>query len=411
MQEIAWFLPDWPPAFGELVRFGALLVAGLLGGELAHRLAGLPRVMGYVLAGVACGPHLLGVIEAPLFAGARVFVDLALGLIVFELGHRFDLDWLTRNRWLALAALGESLGAFFAIYAGLLYFDYPPLLASAAAAVGTATSPAVVMVVSHDLRASGQITERMLLFTAVNCVFAYVALTLLLPFLHLEHEASWRSAILHPLYLLAGAGVLGFFGCQLLLGIARWLGKREDRQFILMVALVVLMVGCARALHVPVVVTLLAFGILARNLDDDHVLLPLRFGYAGQLLFVVLFVLSGASLDFSALPAVAAVTAMFIVVRFLGKAIAILVLGRLSGLRAGGAGLLSLSLLPMSGLAVVMVYDTALLYPRFGAELAAVVLSAVAILELVGPLATQFALRQAGETHVEPRAGEAQAQA
>jgi Kef-type K+ transport system membrane component KefB len=33
----------------------ALLVAGLLGGELAHRLAGLPRVMGYVLAGVACG--------------------------------------------------------------------------------------------------------------------------------------------------------------------------------------------------------------------------------------------------------------------------------------------------------------------------------------------------------------------
>jgi len=411
MQDLSWFLPSWPPVFGELVRFGALLVAGLLGGELAHRLAGLPRVMGYVLAGVACGPHGLGLMQAPLFAGARVFVDLALGLIVFELGHRFDLEWLARNRWLALAALGESLGAFFAIYAGLLYFDYPPLLAAAAAAVGTATSPAVVMVVAHDLRASGQITERMLLFTAVNCVFAYVALTLMLPFLHLEHESSWRSAILHPLYLLGGAALLGFFGCQLLLGIAKWLGKREDRQFILMVALVVLMVGCARALHVPVVVTLLAFGILARNLDDDHVLLPLRFGYAGQLLFVVLFVLSGASLDFSGLEAVAAVTAVFVVVRFLGKAVAILALGRLSGLRAGGAGLLSLSLLPMSGLAVVMVYDTALLYPRFGAELAAVVLSAVALLELIGPLATQFALRQAGETHPEPRAGEARAEA
>jgi hypothetical protein len=63
----------------------------------------------------------------------------------------------------------------------------------------------------------------------------------------------------------------------------------------------------------------------------------------------------------------------------------------------------------MSGLAVVMVYDTALLYPRFGAELAAVVLSAVALLELIGPLATQFALRRAGETHPEPRAGEARA--
>jgi len=403
MQDLAWFLPAWPPAFGDLVVFGALLIAGLLGGELMHRLAALPRVTGYVLVGVACGPYALGLVQAPLFAGARVFVDLALGLIVFELGHRFDLDWLSRNRWLAFAAIGESIGAFFAIYAGLLYFDYPPLLAACAAAVGTATSPAVVSLIAHELRASGQITERMFLFTAVNCVFAYVALMLFMPLVHLQHETSWRSAILHPLYLLGGAVLLGFAGSQLLLLIARWIGKREDRQFILLVALVVLVVGGARSLNLPVVVALLTLGMLARNLDYDHVLLPLRFGYAGQLLFVVLFVLTGASLEFGGLEvmAVAAAVALFVVTRFLGKAVAILALGRLSGLRAGGAGLLSLSLMPMSGLAVVMVYDTAALYPSFGAELATVVLSAVAVLELLGPLATQFALKQAGETHPE----------
>lgn len=381
--------------------FGALLIAGLLGGEIANQIAALPRVTGYVLVGMAAGPHALGIASAPLFAEARVFVDLALGLIVFELGHRFDLDWLARNRWLAVAAIGESVGAFFAIYAGLTYFGHPPLLAACAAAIGTATSPAVVMVVSHELRASGQITERMLLFTAVNCVFAYVALMLFMPLVHLQHETSWRSAILHPTYLLAGAALLGFAGSRQLLWIAKWLGKREDRQFILLVALVVLVVGLARTLNLPVVVALLTLGILARNLDRDHALLPLRFGHAGQLLFVVLFVLTGASLDFSGLRAVAAVTALFVVVRFLGKALAILALGRLSGLRAGGAGLLSLSLLPMSGLAVVMVYDTVAIYPRFGAELAAVVLSAVAVLEIAGPLATQFALRRAGEAHPE----------
>ncbi len=401
MQEFAWFLPSWPPVFGELARFGALLIAGVLGGEIAHRFAALPRITGYVLAGVFCGPQVLGLVEGPLAAGARVFVDLALGLIMFELGHRFDIEWLRRNRWLALAALGESGGAFLAIYGGLLYFDYPPLLAASAAAVGTATSPAVVMLVSHELRASGQITERMLLFTAVNCVFAYVALTLLLPLVHLEHASGWRSAILHPLYLLTGAVLLGLAGAHLLLALARWLGKREDRQFILLVALVVLVVGCARGLKLPVVVALLVLGMLARNLDDDHVLLPLRFGHAGQLLFVVLFVLTGASLEFGGLESAAVVAAVFIVVRFLGKAIAILAFGRLSGLRAGGAGLLALSLLPMSGLAVVMVHDTAILYPGFGAELAAVVLSAVAVLELLGPLATQFALKRAGEAHPE----------
>jgi Kef-type K+ transport system membrane component KefB len=401
MQELAWFLPPWPLVFGELARFGLLLAAGLLGGELVHRLAALPRITGYVLVGVLCGPAVLDLVHAPLFAGTRAVVDLALGLIVFELGHRFDLDWLARNRWLAVAALGESAGAFFAIYAGLMYFDYAPLVAACAAAVGTATSPAVVMVITHEQRASGQITERMLLFTAVNCVFAYVALMLFMPLVHLQNETGWRTAILHPMYLLFGAALLGFTGSQLLLWLAKWLGKREDRQFILLVALVVLVVGLARSLNLPVVVALLVLGMLARNLDYDHALLPMRFGRAGQLLFVVLFVLSGASLDFSGLETVAAVTAVFVVVRFLGKAIAILALGRLSGLRAGGAGLLSLSLLPMSGLAVVMVYDTAALYPRFGAELAAVVLSAVAVLEIIGPLATQFALRRAGEAHPE----------
>ncbi len=71
---------------------------------------------------------------------------------------------------------------------------------------------------------------------------------------------------------------------------------------------------------------------------SSHALLPLRFGYAGQLLFVVLFVLTGASLDFGFLAQAAGVAAAFIVARFLGKAAAILAFGRLSGLRAGGAG-------------------------------------------------------------------------
>ncbi len=109
---------------------------------------------------------------------------------MFELGARLDFAWLARNRWLSVAAVGESLGAFFAIYAALLYAGFAPLLAGCAAAVGTATSPAVVMLVAQELRASGQITERMLLFTAVNCAVAFVALTLLLPLVHLEYRAG-----------------------------------------------------------------------------------------------------------------------------------------------------------------------------------------------------------------------------
>ena len=85
------------------------------------------------------------------------------------------------------------------------------------------------------------------------------------------------------------------------------------------------------------------------------------------------------------------------IARFVGKSVGVLALTYFSGVRRGAAGLLCLTLTPMSGLAISMVHGTTNLYPEFGAKLAAIVLSAVLILELIGPVAVQFALRRAGE--------------
>jgi Kef-type K+ transport system membrane component KefB len=394
------FLPSLPPALSQAALFGALLIIGLIAGEAVRRHLALPRITGYVIAGAVLGPHGSGLLSDNALFDLRLLVDLSIGLIVFELGFRLDFAWLNRNRWLLATAIAESVFCFAALYGTLLYLDFRPLLAAMAAAIGTATSPAVVMLVAHELRAEGQITERTLLFTAANSVFAYVALTLLLPLLHLEHAAEWTQALLHPVYLLAGSVLTGSLACLLLLRLAAWLGKREERQFVLLVAMVVVTVGVAHSMRFSVMLSLLMLGMLARNLDQTHALMPLRFGHGGQLFFVILFVLTGATLDFPALGAAAvSIVAAFIVMRFLGKGLAILLFGRLSGIQPGGAGLLAIALVPMSGVAVVMVRDTTSLYPAFGRELAAVVLSAVAALELLGPIATQFALRRAGEAH------------
>ena len=399
------YLPHFPPTLTQPILFGALLAAGLLAGEAVWRYLSLPRIVGYVLAGIVLGPRVSGLLSPDALEVARVLIDLSIGLIVFELGFRFDLAWLQRNRWLFVAALAESTFCFLAIHFALIYLGFQALHAASAAAIGTATSPAVVMLVAHDQRAEGQITERMLLFTAVNSIFAYLALTLLLPFLRMEHTTSWAVAVLHPVYLLVGSVLAGFIACIVMLGLARWLGKREDRQFVLLVALVVLTVGVARGLNLSVMVTLVVLGMLARNLDRRHALMPLRSGYGGQLFFVILFVLTGASLEFDALLTSGAAVAAFVVMRFLGKAIAIHAFSRATGLRRSGAALLSVALLPMSGLAVVMLRDAQSLVPGLGQELGAVVLASIAILELAGPVATQFALRRAGESQPETRDG------
>ncbi len=401
------FLPD-TFASSRLLMLGLLLFAALVAGEAARRYLRVPRITGYVVIGALLGPEGAGFVDGDALFEMRLLVDLAIGFIVFDLGRRLDVQWLRRNKWLVVGALAESAFCFGAIYAALAFLGFAPLLSATAAAIGTATSPAVVILVSEELRSEGQVTERLMLFTAVNTMLAYVLLALLLPVLHVQHDVGLVAAVLHPIYVFAGAAIAGAAASWFMLGFGRWVGKREDRQFILQVAIVIVTIGVAHSLRLSVPVALVTLGLLARNADRHHDLVKVPYGHGGQVFFLILFVLTGASLEFHAFGvATATAVAAYIVVRFLGKAAALLAFGFASGIPRGGSGLLAIALLPLSGQAVVMVRDTVSLYPSFGQELAAIVLSAVAVLELIGPIATEFALRRAGEAHPEPVRGTA----
>jgi Kef-type K+ transport system membrane component KefB len=133
-----------------------------------------------------------------------------------------------------------------------------------------------------------------------------------------------------------------------------------------------------------------------------NLLIVVEFGRAAQLFFVALFVLTGATLRPDQFGAVAWLGLAFVIVRLVGKAIALYVLAWPAHVSMRQAGTLALALTPMAGLAIGMtqpIYDIA---PEFGAELAAIVVSGIAILHLLGPIATRYALIRAGEG--EPRA-------
>jgi Kef-type K+ transport system membrane component KefB len=112
-------------------------------------------------------------------------------------------------------------------------------------------------------------------------------------------------------------------------------------------------------------------------------------------------VMTGATVTLGDLATGAWVGLAYAIARMAGKLLGVVCFAQLSGLRGRKAALLGLTLTPMSAIAVVLVENTAQYYPEFGQRLAAVVMSAVLILELSAPLLTQLALRAAGETHPE----------
>lgn len=375
-----------------------LLLAAALAGEAVQRWLRLPRLLGWSAVGALLGPHALGMLDRASLDAMAPLLDIAAGVVLFELGQRVDPAWLRRNPWLLGSSVLESAFAFAAMYAVLIAVDAPPLIAAVAAAIGISTAPAVTLAITRDLRAQGQVAERAVLLTALNSVYAFVAVGVLLSWIAREHALDWRVAVLHPLYLVFGSLLAAAIFAGVTLALLRVLGRRHDTQFLCILALVATAVWAADALRLSMALTLLAFGVGIRILDRRRLFVALSFGRVGGILLIFLFAMTAARLDWALVPAGALAGGVLIAARAAGKGLGVFALAPVSGLPLRKASLLTLALMPMSGIAVILVHDTAKFYPQIGPSLAAIVISAIAILELLGPLLAHFALVRAGET-------------
>ena len=391
------FLPAWPLATDPLICFGIVLFLAVALGELASRLR-LPRISAYVATGILLSFARGEPAVAGLLPAAHLVFELAFALILFELGQRIDLGWLARNPWLLATSLAESLLAFVAVGALMLLFQQPPVLAVMIAAIAAATGPAVVLGVTRDAAARGQVTDRLHLLTALSTCYGFAVLGLAYAWQHGEAAAPLSTILLHPLYLIGGSVLLGALAAWAVLRLLARIRPGNYSQTLAAVALIIVSVALAKTLDLSVVLSLLAAGVLSRSLDRQRRLQPMDFGLFSRLALIVVFVATGTLLEpaqfaGAVLPAVGLLAA-----RALAKGIGVFLFARPSGLPLRKASLLAIGLLPMSGAAVLWVERTAAIWPELGAQLAAVVLTALLIMEFLAPPALQFALRRANET-------------
>ena len=162
-----------------------------------------------------------------------------------------------------------------------------------------ASAPAVVLLTIEEARAQGQVTERIILHTAIGSAASFVAFAVVLGIVHAELSEDWLNAIVHPFWVVAGALLVGGFGTWLALIISRTLPKRSLAQVFVLVACALLAVGIARMLAVPVFLTLFLMGVLLAARDKQQVLRYTELPEGHWLLAIVLFVIVGAFLGFT----------------------------------------------------------------------------------------------------------------
>ncbi|HSD39249.1 MAG TPA: cation:proton antiporter [Rhodocyclaceae bacterium] len=394
-----FFLPTGPLSIDNVGWAALALLGAVVFGELVLRILRLPRITGYVLLGAALGQAVTQLFTPDILPLLRPFFEFAFGLLLFELGQRVDLGWLRRNPWLIAISLAESILAFLCVGALLYFLDVPVVVALLSAGVAAATGPAVVLGVCKDSSARGPVTERLQLLCALGSCYAFVALGVAYAWQHhAQNASSIELAVLHPLYLMLGSSLLGLVIAYAVLWFPARLKPEHNNQTLAAIALIVFSVALTTALQLSVTVSLLAAGVLSRTLDSRRRLQPMDFGLVGRLALIVVFVSTGALLNPDSLKGAIAPVFALIAARALGKTIGIFTFAKPSGLSYRKASLLAVSMLPMSGAALIWSERTMAIWPSVGAQMAAIVLSALALMELLTPPLLQFALKRADET-------------
>lgn len=397
------FLPPFPERIDTLALFGALLLVGLLIGEWLHSRANWPKVVGYVLAGSLFGPQILGWIDTEALAQSRPIADAALGLLVMETGRRLDIDWLRQRPALLRSTAADILLSFILIFLFAHFaVGLSPSWSAATAAVTMASAPAVVLLSIEEARAQGQVTERIMLHTALGSAASFIAFAIVLGVVHAENSDDWLNAALHPLWVVLGGLLVGGLCAEIALVIGALLPKRSLAQVFVLIASTLLAIGIARMLSVPVFLGLFLMGILIAARDHRQTLRYTTLPEGHWLLAIVLFVIVGASLPWQDLGLLTLIQAIaLLAVRALAKTLAIYASDR--SLPPGKRLLVGMGVQPLSATAVFMVYELLVLYPEIGRAALALPLFAAAIMEFAGPVLCRAALRRSGESDAEAK--------
>lgn len=391
------FLPHFPLNINPAALFGITLLLGLIGGQLAKLSRFLPVISGYIAVGYVFGPHGFNITTPSLLSTTSIFVDIALGLILFDLGRHLDFHWLKKDCSLLFMSLTESTLTFASIFTLLYFFKFNWLSSALAATIAVATSPAVVMMVAHDISAEGPVTRRTLILTSLNNLFALIIFTILLP---VTHIASSPIQVLseHISYRLFGSVALGILMYGLLNLLARLLGKNKENQLILMVSTVILSIGLTMALNLSTLLALFTIGVAARNFDKENFIMEIDFGFLLRLFFILLFVVTGVYLKLDGLWQATALVLAFITIKITAKFTGVLLFSRPGRLTNSQTIALGFTLMPMAELAIGMSNKLIYFNPDFSQRLLTIISAVVAIFYIIGPIAVQFAFVKSGET-------------
>ena len=386
-----------------LLNMATVLIFGIIGGEL-FGLIKLPKVTGWIATGIILRQFSLPGLEEDALSKFNPYNYFVLGYIAFTVGATLYISNLRNTeKRISLLLLCELLITpvlvgvalvFIGPFLGPLGYKASLLLA----AIAIAGAPGTTVLVIQEARARGILTRTLLAAVGLIdmvavAVFVFVSTFLQDEFTIFDSVGSVLVQFLVTFSVGTACAVLALLLIRTIVSPA-FLGPA-------MVAVIFGSWGAASGFGTSGGILACTFaGIAVTNLRHDIVRSTEAYLHAiGSTLFALFYTFAGMKLDFTQVPKVAGLVALYFIARFIAKSISSFVAMHLAGVTPNVRNYLGPALLPHGGVAVglILLIQSDPSFSDVADVVTTVGLSALAINQLIGPSMTRFCITKSGE--------------
>lgn len=380
-----------------LLSLSVILLAGFLLTRIT-KLAKLPNVTGYIIAGVLIGPYVLNLVPSDMVKNMGFVSDIALAFIAFGVGRFFKKEAFQETGFgIIVITLLESLLAGILVticmhYIFRLDWNFCLLLG----AIATATAPASTMVTIRQYHARGNFVNTLLQVVALDDAVCLVAFSIATAVINANTGASVSvSEIVLPLAYNIGALAIGFVSG---IGLSKLMTSKrsEDNRLILTISLLLGIAGLCAAVDISPLLSCMLFSTTYINMTKDKELYKQVEKFTPPILSIF-FVLSGMSLDINSFNTLGIIGASYFIIRIAGKYLGAYLGCRMAKTPKAVRNYLGLALIPQAGVAIGLAFLGKRVLPdAMGNMLLTIILSSSVLYELIGPACAKIALIYSG---------------
>jgi Kef-type K+ transport system membrane component KefB len=391
---------------------GLIMVLGSFMKFISYH-AKILNVVGYLILGLIIGPEFLNIIPQEFVDNTHIITELSLSLISVLVGANLKYNVLKEVwRQVVVISIFEAIFTFgfittiFYILFNFLDFpfieEYRLIISVIFGGLASATAPATILAVIHELKVKGKFSSFLLGVVATDnaislILFSFIVIisSTIMDFGSCSYMTIFM--IIPTILLTIGVGVAGALVSEI---IDRVFKNHKNIKTTSTLGMIFLTYSLSQEWGLEPLLSSLVMGIVMSNLSDEFYLVKKEFDqHLKDIIFLLFFTISAMHLNISFLTSMPFVIILYITFRILGKIVGVWFGAKVSGASKDVQKYIGIALFPQAGIAIGL---SLALQDEAGFETIApiilnVIIATTMVHEFIGPLLTKYVLKKSGE--------------